>query len=69
MGNKDDSPANKVVETVDAKKFAAQINVSLFETSAKENKNVEEVMHCFFNIAVKCDQTLQSVVIVMLLKV
>lgn len=43
VGNKDDSPDKKVVETTDAQKFANQINVSLFETSAKDNKNVEEM--------------------------
>lgn len=43
VGNKDDSPDHKVVETADARKFADQINISLFETSAKENKNVEEM--------------------------
>nr|CAB3265370.1 ras-related protein Rab-35 [Phallusia mammillata] len=43
VGNKDDSPENKVVETADARKFADQLNITLFETSAKENKNVEEM--------------------------
>lgn len=32
-----------MVETEDAQKFASQMSVKLFETSAKENKNVEEV--------------------------
>ena len=31
------------METADSRKFAEQIGISLFETSAKENKNVEEV--------------------------
>lgn len=43
VGNKDDDPEKKVVETADAQKFADQINIRLFETSAKENKNVEEM--------------------------
>ncbi|CAK8686858.1 ras-related protein Rab-35-like [Clavelina lepadiformis] len=43
VGNKDDEPEKKVVETEDAETFAEQINISLFETSAKENKNVEEM--------------------------
>lgn len=43
VGNKDDNPENKVVETTDAKEFADQIKVTLFETSAKDNKNVEEM--------------------------
>ena len=44
MGNKNDaSPEKKVVKTDDAQKFAEQIGVPLYETSAKENQNVEEV--------------------------
>ena len=44
VGNKDDAlPEKKVVKTEDAQKFAEQIGVPLYETSAKENKNVEEV--------------------------
>lgn len=43
VGNKDDDPSRKVVLTQDAKQFAEQIGIQLFETSAKENKNVEEV--------------------------
>lgn len=43
MGNKNDDPNSKVVETNDAQKFAEQMGIRLFETSAKENINVEEV--------------------------
>ena len=44
MGNKNDAPPDKkVVKTEDAVKFAEQIDVPLYETSAKENLNVEEV--------------------------
>ena len=43
MGNKNDDPERKVVETEDAYKFAGQMGIQLFETSAKENVNVEEV--------------------------
>lgn len=43
MGNKNDDPNSKVVETNDAQKFAEQMSIRLFETSAKENINVEEV--------------------------
>ena len=44
MGNKNDAaPDKKVVKTEDAQKFAEQIGVPLYETSAKENQNVEEV--------------------------
>lgn len=43
VGNKNDCPEKKVVQTEDAKTFSEQIGVDLFETSAKENINVEEV--------------------------
>ena len=44
VGNKNDAtPDKKVVKTEDAQKFAEQIGVPLYETSAKENQNVEEV--------------------------
>lgn len=43
VGNKDDDPERKVVEREDALKFAEQMGIQVFETSAKDNKNVEEV--------------------------
>lgn len=43
VGNKNDDPNSKVVETADAQKFAEQMDIRLFETSAKENINVEDV--------------------------
>ena len=43
MGNKDDDPERKVVLTHDAQRFAEQMGIQLYETSAKENINVEEV--------------------------
>lgn len=46
VGNKDDDPERKVVLTEDAQKFADQMGIQLFETSAKENINVEEVRSC-----------------------
>ena len=45
VGNKNDCPERKVVETADAQRFAEQMGIQIFETSAKENLNVEEV--CF----------------------
>jgi Ras-related protein Rab-35 len=43
VGNKDDDADRKVVLTQDAQRFADQMGIQLFETSAKENLNVEEV--------------------------
>jgi len=43
VGNKNDAPEQKVVLTEDAQRFANQMNIQLFETSAKDNINVEEM--------------------------
>lgn len=43
VGNKNDDPSSKVVQTEDAERFANILGVRLIETSAKENLNVEEV--------------------------
>lgn len=45
VGNKNDAPNQKVVLTEDAQRFANQMGIQLFETSAKDNINVEEVRH------------------------
>lgn len=46
VGNKNDAPDKKIVITEDAQRFADQMNIQLFETSAKDNINVEEVCVC-----------------------
>ena len=43
VGNKNDSPNQKVVLTEDAQRFANQMGIQLFETSAKDNINVEDM--------------------------
>ncbi|XP_019869147.1 ras-related protein Rab-35 [Aethina tumida] len=43
VGNKNDTPERKVVLTEDAQRFADTMNIQLFETSAKDNINVEEM--------------------------
>ena len=50
VGNKDDNPERKVVEKEDAMKFAEQMGIQVFETSAKDNKNVEEVCDNLVNL-------------------
>ena len=42
VGNKCDAP-NRVVSTNDQKEYAKLMNLNFFETSAKENINVDEV--------------------------
>ncbi|GCB67901.1 hypothetical protein scyTo_0000791 [Scyliorhinus torazame] len=53
VGNKNDDPARKVVETNDAQKFAEQMGIQLFETSAKENLNVEEMFNCITELVLR----------------
>lgn len=43
VGNKNDDPAKKRVDGQDAMRFGETVGVRVFETSAKENINVEEV--------------------------
>ncbi|KAG7222144.1 hypothetical protein INR49_016716 [Caranx melampygus] len=53
VGNKNDDPNSKVVETTDAQKFAEQMGINLFETSAKENINVEEMFNCITELVLR----------------
>jgi GTPase SAR1 family protein len=43
VGNKNDTPDRKVVITEDAQRFADSMGIPLYETSAKDNINVEEM--------------------------
>lgn len=43
VGNKNDAPDRKVVLQDDAQRFADQMGIQLYETSAKDNINVEQV--------------------------
>lgn len=45
VGNKDDNPQLKTVHTEEAVEFAKKMGIQLFETSAKENINVEEMFY------------------------
>uniref|UniRef100_A0A3B3T5L8 Ras-related protein Rab-35 n=1 Tax=Paramormyrops kingsleyae TaxID=1676925 RepID=A0A3B3T5L8_9TELE len=53
VGNKNDDPNSKVVETNDAQKFAEQMGIRLFETSAKENVNVEDMFNCITELVLR----------------
>ncbi|KAG7480585.1 hypothetical protein MATL_G00057800 [Megalops atlanticus] len=59
VGNKNDDPNSKVVETNDAQKFAEQMGISLFETSAKENINVEEMFNCITELVLRAKKAKQ----------
>lgn len=45
VGNKIDEPVRRVVSEVEARNFATSIGIRYFETSAKENLNVEQMFH------------------------
>ncbi|XP_064425725.1 ras-related protein Rab-35 [Latimeria chalumnae] len=53
VGNKNDDPSRKQVETADARRFCDQMGIRLFETSAKENINVEEMFSCITFMVLK----------------
>ncbi|XP_038054831.1 ras-related protein Rab-35-like [Patiria miniata] len=53
VGNKNDCPERKVVLTEDATNFAEQMTIQLFETSAKENINVEEMFNAITGLVLK----------------
>jgi len=53
VGNKNDDPDRKVVLTEDARRFADQMGIQLFETSAKDNINVEEMFRAVTELVLK----------------
>lgn len=54
VGNKNDCPSRKVVAFEDANRFATQMNIPLFETSAKENINVEDMFLTITKMVSNC---------------
>jgi len=53
VGNKNDDPDRKVLLTEDARRFADQMGIQLFETSAKDNINVEEMFRSITTLVLK----------------
>lgn len=43
VGNKVDEPERRMISEADARRFAEALRIHYFETSAKENFNVEQV--------------------------
>jgi len=61
VGNKNDCQAeNKVVEEEDAKRFAQQMNVQLFQTSAKDNINIEDVFNHITKLVLRTKKEQQA---------
>ena len=57
VGNKDDNPNLKKISTDEASEFAKQMGIPLFETSAKENINVEELFYAIAKMMVDTKNT------------
>ncbi|CAF0732644.1 unnamed protein product [Didymodactylos carnosus] len=55
VGNKDDDDvsSNKVVLTDDAQQYSRQMNLPFFETSARDNKNVDKAFYEVTRLALK----------------
>jgi Ras-related protein Rab-35 len=53
VGNKIDDPEKKVVPKDEAQHFADQIGIQLYETSAKDNINIEEVFHAITRLVLQ----------------
>lgn len=60
VGNKNDTPDRKVVLTEDAQRFADTMNIQLFETSAKDNINVEEMFLFITRLVLRSKQELRE---------
>lgn len=54
VGNKDDGDGNKKeVSTELAEEYAQQLKIPFFETSAKDNKNVQEIFYTITRLALE----------------
>ncbi|KAJ8347341.1 hypothetical protein SKAU_G00287420 [Synaphobranchus kaupii] len=60
VGNKNDDPSKKQVDSQDAQRFGESVGVRVFETSAKENINVEEMFMSFTHMVLRAKKTNSS---------
>uniref|UniRef100_A0A8C8CP39 Ras-related protein Rab-35 n=1 Tax=Oncorhynchus tshawytscha TaxID=74940 RepID=A0A8C8CP39_ONCTS len=60
VGNKNDDPSKKQVDSQDAMHFGESVGVRVFETSAKENINVEEMFMAFTHMVLRTKKQSQS---------
>jgi len=61
VGNKCDDPDRRVVLREDAGRFASQMGIQLFETSAKENINVEEMFRAITDLVLSSKKAQKEV--------
>ena len=69
VGNKNDDPDRKVVLTEDARRFADQMGIQLFETSAKENLNVEEMFRAVTKLVLRSKRDQESEMVLKVVQV
>uniref|UniRef100_A0A3B3C832 Ras-related protein Rab-35 n=1 Tax=Oryzias melastigma TaxID=30732 RepID=A0A3B3C832_ORYME len=60
VGNKNEDPTKKRVETQDAVRFGESVGVRVFETSAKANINVEEMFMAFTHMVLDAKKQSQN---------
>lgn len=60
VGNKNDDPSKKQVETQEAVQYGETVGVRVFETSAKENINVEEMFMEFTHMVLRAKKQSQN---------
>uniref|UniRef100_A0A914HBN9 Ras-related protein Rab-35 n=1 Tax=Globodera rostochiensis TaxID=31243 RepID=A0A914HBN9_GLORO len=53
VGNKVDEPGRRAVPEAEARRFAESMRINYFETSAKENLNVEQMFQCITEIVLE----------------
>jgi len=63
VGNKADQVSSRAVQTAEAEEYASQLGCEFFETSAKENSNVEEIFEALSRSlkGAKIKETVQGV--------
>ena len=60
VGNKNEGPEGKVVPLEDAEQFASQMDMRLFETSAKDDVNVEEMFMAITELMLQSKKNCQG---------
>ncbi|XP_023654185.1 ras-related protein Rab-35-like [Paramormyrops kingsleyae] len=60
VGNKNDNPSKKEVHFQEAQHFGDSVGVRIFETSAKENVNVEEMFMSFIHMVLHAKKQKQQ---------
>lgn len=60
VGNKDDIVTKKVIQTAEAKRLADQLGIQLFETSARDGKNIDEMFMAITRLVLRMKKDQQA---------